>query len=118
MGAMQGFARMVIQPGKLEEFKRLAAKCVEIVRTKDTGTLQYELYLSEDQSECLVFERYRDSEAGLEHLENIAEMMNAFAGVATISGEVCGNPSPELKAMLEKHGVPIYAPLQSPTAKG
>jgi len=26
------------------EFKRLVAKCAELVRTKDTGTLQYELY--------------------------------------------------------------------------
>jgi hypothetical protein len=25
-----------------DEFKRLASKCAELVRTKDTGTLQYE----------------------------------------------------------------------------
>jgi len=30
---------------KLEEFKRLTAQCMEIVRTKDTGTLQYDIYL-------------------------------------------------------------------------
>ena len=28
--------------GNLDEFERLAAKCAELVRTKDTGTLQYE----------------------------------------------------------------------------
>ena len=48
--------------GKLEEFKRLSAQCLEIVRTKDTGTLQYEIYFSNDQSECIVVERYRDSD--------------------------------------------------------
>lgn len=34
-----------IHDGKPDEFERLAAKCTELVRTKDTGTLQYELYL-------------------------------------------------------------------------
>ena len=48
---------------KLDEFKHLAARCVELVRTKDTGTLQYELYFNSDNTECLVFERYRDSQA-------------------------------------------------------
>jgi hypothetical protein len=38
------------QEGKLEEFKRLAAQCLEIVRTKDTGTLQYDIYFNDDQS--------------------------------------------------------------------
>ena len=33
-----------------------------MVRTKDTGTLQYELYFNSDNTECLAFERYRDSQ--------------------------------------------------------
>jgi quinol monooxygenase YgiN len=51
----------------LEEFKRLQAMCLESVRTRDTGTLQYECFFSGDYGECLVVERYRDSEALLEH---------------------------------------------------
>jgi hypothetical protein len=35
-----GIARFKIHEGKLEEFKRLSAQCMGIVRTKDTGTLQ------------------------------------------------------------------------------
>ena len=27
---------------------------MEIVRTKDTGTLRYEVYFNDDQSECVV----------------------------------------------------------------
>jgi hypothetical protein len=37
----------------------VAAKCAVLVRTKDTGTLQYELYFNSDNTECLAFERYR-----------------------------------------------------------
>ena len=65
----------MIHDGKLEEFKRLAAQCVEIVRTKDTGTLEYDLFLNADGTECFVHERFRDSAAGLEHMANIGPMM-------------------------------------------
>jgi len=41
-------------------------KCAELVRTNDTGTLQYEMYFNRDNTECLVFERYRDSQALLD----------------------------------------------------
>ena len=30
---------------------------MEIVRTRDSGTLQYEIFLNEDESEAVVFER-------------------------------------------------------------
>jgi quinol monooxygenase YgiN len=54
---LQGIARFTFHEGKLEEFKRLSARCMEIVRTKDTGTLQYDIYFNDDQSECIVLER-------------------------------------------------------------
>jgi hypothetical protein len=34
----------------------LSAQAMEIVRTKDTGTLQYDIYFNDDQSECIVLE--------------------------------------------------------------
>src|SRR5882762_10871401 len=49
MSEIQGIARLQIHDGKLEEFKRVASQCMQVVRTKDTGTLQYELYFNEDQ---------------------------------------------------------------------
>ena len=54
MSELQCVARLKIHDGKLDELKRLAAKCAEL-RTKDTGTLQYELYFNSDDTECLVF---------------------------------------------------------------
>jgi hypothetical protein len=50
MSELQGIARYKFHDGKLEEFKRLSAQCMEIVRTKDTGTLQYDIYFNDDQS--------------------------------------------------------------------
>jgi hypothetical protein len=60
-----------------------------------------------------VHERYRDSAGGLEHSANIASLMQEFMAACTITGEVCGNPSPELRKALEAGGVKIYTPLLS-----
>ena len=57
MSDLLGIARFKFHEGKLEEFKRLSAQAMEIVRTKDTGTLQYDIYLNDDQTECMVVER-------------------------------------------------------------
>ncbi len=61
MSELQGIARSKFHEGELEEFKHLSAQCMEIVRTKDTGTLHYEISLNHDQSEYMVLARYRDS---------------------------------------------------------
>lgn len=31
---------------------------MEIVRTRDPGTLQYEVFFNEDETDAIVFERY------------------------------------------------------------
>ena len=113
MGELQAFARLKIHQGKLEEFKRIAAKCMESVRTRDTGTLQYDWFFSSDYSECLVYERYRDSQALLEHVANLGETMAARFRTCSGAGEICGTPSPELMKALERSRVRIYSPYQS-----
>jgi len=113
MSEIQGIARLKIHQGKLDEFKRLAARCMESVRTKDTGTLQYDWFFSSDQSECLVYERYRDSEALLEHTANLGKLMAALFETCSGSGEICGTPSPKLMKALEGSRVRIYSPYQS-----
>lgn len=110
MSELQCVARLRIHPGKLDEFKHLAARCVELVRTRDTGTLQYELYFNSDNTECLVFERYRDSQALLDHLKNLGDTMAAILQTCSGSGEICGTPSPELIEQLKDSPVRVYTP--------
>jgi quinol monooxygenase YgiN len=61
MGELQGIARFRFHEGRVEEFKRLSAECLEVVRAKDTGTLQYDTFFNADETECIVLERFRDS---------------------------------------------------------
>ena len=112
MNEIQGIARLKIHDGKLEEFKRVASQCMEVVRTKDTGTLQYELYFNQDQTECLVLERYRNSQSLMDHHRNIGTLMDDMLKTCTGHGEVCGNATPELAKALEGSPVRLFTPYQ------
>ena len=115
MTELLGIARFKIHEGKLGEFKRLSAQAMEIVRTKEPGTLQYDTYFNDTQSECVVIERYRDSEAALEHAANLGDLSAAvLATVSVVHGEILGEPSAELRANLADSDVPqLFTPYES-----
>ena len=112
MGQLQGIVRFKFHEGKVEEFKRLSAECMEIVRTKETGTLQYDTYFNDDESEAMVLERFRDSEALLQHGENMAHLMDSIMATGEVSGELLGAPNAELRANLEGSPVRLFTPYQ------
>jgi antibiotic biosynthesis monooxygenase len=97
----------------LEEFKRLAAQCMEIVRTKDTGTLQYDIYFNDDQSECIVHERYRDSDALIEHAAHLGDLTEALFATGSVSSALLGEPSAELRAKMADSEVRLFSLNQS-----
>ena len=113
MSELLGIARFKFHAGKVEEFKRLSAQCMELVRATDTGTLQYEIYFNNDQSECIVLERYRDSEALIEHSANLGELGEAILATGSVSGELLGEPSAELRAKLADGPVRLFTPFLS-----
>jgi quinol monooxygenase YgiN len=110
---LQGIARFTFHEGKLEEFKRLSAQAMELVRTKDTGTLQYAIYFNDDQSECIVLERYWDSAALIEHAAHVGDLMAAILATGWVSGELLGEPSAELKEQMAGSPVRLFTPFLS-----
>jgi quinol monooxygenase YgiN len=109
-----GIARFKFHEGKVEEYKRLSVEALEIVRTKDSGTLQFDTYLNDDESECMVIERYRDSAAAIEHWENLRDLSEDILGIVTVvHGELLGDVSPELRANLVDGPVQLFTPYQS-----
>ena len=115
MSELWGIARFKVHEGKLEEFKRLSAQAMEIVRAKDTGALRYDTYFNDDQSECVVLERYRDSEAAIEHAPNLGDLFGAVLDTVTVvHGELLGEPSAELREKLAGSELPVlFTPYQS-----
>ena len=113
MGELQGIGRFKFDGGELQEFKRLAAQCIDIVRARDSGTLQYEVFFNDDESECIVLERYRDSEALLEHAANLGELGAAILATGLVSSELLGEPGAQLRALLADGPVRLFTPFLS-----
>jgi hypothetical protein len=86
---------------------------MEIVQAKDTSTLQYEIHFNDDQSEAIVLERYRDSEALIEHAANLGELGQAIPATGLASSELLGKPSAEHRAMLADGSVRLFTPFLS-----
>lgn len=100
---------MKIRDGMLEGFKRQATECIKQVKEKDIGTLQYDWFLSEDNSECEIRETYENSQALLDHVLNLKEPLGIlFEKFATDhSVTIYGAPSPELLENAKARGVPL-----------
>ena len=110
MDEIKGIARVKFHPGKLDEWKRLTEQAMEIVRTRDPGTLQYEVFFNDDESEAIVFERYRDADSALEHFANIGHLMEPLMAAATVTGEVLGTPNETMRAQLGDGEPKLFTP--------
>ena len=110
MVEIKGIARVRFHPGKVEEWKRLTEEAMKIVRTRDTGTLQYEIFFNEDETEAMVFERYRDADAAIQHFSNISHLMAPLMATASVTGEVLGTPNAAMKVELAKGGPKLFTP--------
>ena len=97
-------ARLKIRDGELDGFKQQAAEMMRLTREKDTKTLRYDWFLSDDGTECEVREGYVDADGLIEHAQNVAEAREklfrdyAYGHEMTLYGE----PSPALAELIER----------------
>ena len=109
MSTLQLSAKMKIRGGMLEGFKKQAAECIKQVKEKDTGTLQYDWFLSEDNSECEIREIYKNSEALLEHVSHLKDALGILFEKFATDHLVTfyGDPSQELLENAKARGVGV-----------
>lgn len=116
MSKIQVSVRMKVHNNMLEGFKRQAIECIKQVKEKDSGTLQYDWFLSSDYTECEVHETYESSEALLAHLSNISDSLGVLFGKYATDPSVAiyGEPSAELLENIKTKGldVKIYSFLE------
>lgn len=106
---IRGTAEHSIAQGRINDFRKLAAEIIDRVEATEPNTLSYEWFLSNDESKCYVVQLYKDSEAAMTHLRNIADLMGPFHEVAPLTGlMIFGSPSDELRQALEPVGAKIF----------
>jgi quinol monooxygenase YgiN len=110
-------ARLKIREGKLEGFKKQAAEMMRQTREKDTGTLAYDWFVSNDGTECEVREAYVDADALVDHATHVFEARQALFAEFAYDHKMTfyGEPSPRLLEVVHKFGVNAtwFIPLQT-----
>ena len=96
-------ARLKIRDGQLDGFKQQAAELMRQTREKDTKTLKYDWFLSDDGTECEVREGYVDADALIEHARHVAEARDELFRDFAYDHEMTlyGEPSPALAELME-----------------
>ncbi len=102
-------ARLKVRDGKLEGFKRQAAEMMRQTREKDTGTLAYDWFLSNDGTECEVREAYVDADALVDHAFHVREARDGLFAEFAYDHKMAfyGEPSPRLVELVDKIGVNV-----------
>jgi quinol monooxygenase YgiN len=107
-------AEFTIQEEKIEEYKKLVQEMSRVVEANEPDTINYQFYLNrDDETKCIVYETYSNSEAVFAHMNGIASqtILPKISNISRISRfEVYGNPSEELQKVLTSFGPQIYNP--------
>ncbi len=97
-----------INEGQLEAFKQLVSQFISTVKEKDQGTLMYDWYLNKDTLECSVLEDYADSNAALEHVAHVGDLLQKLMELGEMSIELYGTPNEELSKALQGLGAKVF----------
>ena len=96
-------AEYIISQEKLQEYKKLVQELCKVVEDNEPHTLEYQFYFNDDETKCVVYETYANSEAAVVHNDGIASktILPKIVEISQINRfEVYGNPSEKLQKVL------------------
>ena len=105
MANLELSAHMTVRPGQLEGFKKQAAEIIRLTKEKDTETLRYDWFLTDDGTECEVREIYASPQGLVDHRRHVGSAIDTlFEKYAdnhfmTIYGE----PVPQIVNLAKAH---------------
>ena len=102
---------LAVKAGELDNFRRLTGEMVEFAR-QESGVLSYQRFVTPDGQFVHIYERYPNSTAAAAHLRQFqAKFGERFSRlVQRVSFTVYGDPSAELRALLDGFGASYLAP--------
>jgi quinol monooxygenase YgiN len=102
-------ARLKVRDGQLEGFKQQAAEMMRQTREKDTGTLAYDWFLTEDGTQCEVREAYVAADALVDHAFHVHEARDVMFEEFAYDHKMAfyGETSPRLDEFVDKIRVDV-----------
>jgi quinol monooxygenase YgiN len=103
--------QLAVKPGQLDNFRALTTEMVESTRPV-AGVLNYERFVSADGNFVHVYERYTDSATAVAHLQRFTKNFSGrfMMMVERTHFTVFGNPSDELRGLLDQFGATYLRP--------
>jgi quinol monooxygenase YgiN len=94
---------LTVKPGQIDNFRALTT---EMATMREAGVVNYQRFVSADGNFAHVYERYTDSAAAVAHLQRFKKnFSNRFMMmVERTHFTVFGNPSDELRGLLDQFG--------------
>lgn len=104
---------LAIKEGEVDALKALMEEMSEATQENEPGALNYEWYISVDESSCHLFERYADSAALLTHLGNFRKhFASRFMSILRPTKmTVYGSPNEEAAKALDGMRAIYFSPL-------
>jgi quinol monooxygenase YgiN len=105
-------AEFLINEGKTNEFKKLIRKMSKGVQTDESDILQYCFYMNKDNTKCVVYEKYPDSKALIEHNNGVVSqtILPQIFNISKLNKiEVFGKPDKKLQKLLLNFNAEIYS---------
>ena len=101
-----------INPANLSEFKTLAAEALTIT-SGEPGVLQYDWFLSADETVCEIRETYANSDAVLAHMATMGDLLGRLIELGGgLEVECFGTPSAALMEAAASMRPTVYSFLQ------
>jgi quinol monooxygenase YgiN len=102
---------LAVKPGQLDDFEKLTGEMVASA-LNECGVLSYQRFVSENEAQVHVYERYSSSAAALAHLENFkTRFATRFEAMVTRRQfTVFGQPDQALKVVLDRFGAVYLRP--------
>lgn len=110
MSRFQAMVRLKIHHNKIDEFKRLATDSIRLSRERDTGTVRYDIFFNDDNTEAVVYEEFVSEDARLEHLTNLGDNVAGMLAITDMRAEVWAHADPDLRALADGFDVEFYTP--------
>ena len=103
---------LAVRPGQLDALKALMPEMVAATQANEPGTLNYEWYLSDDETQCHIYERYEDSAAVMAHLASFGQhfAVRFLDAVEPTGFVVYGDPDAQVRAALSEFAAVHMAP--------
>jgi len=100
---------LAIADGKADAFVEISRRGLEIVQSREPGTLFFSQYFDHDRSVAISLETYADSDALLAHMKNASGDIRVVESIATVARtEIFGGVSDELRNTFAEFSARIF----------